>query len=327
MDWFKIEGNYKIYTPYKEYKSLTTRKIAIFDSVGTLITSRNGSILGYDKDPSNFILLGNDTINENFKDLIKKGYLIIILCKNDLLERCDQLRSSLRTPAIFVQTPDTKLKTLTMAIEVVLTLLNIKMDRRNSFYSGDAVSKKDAYPPYRYSSLDFMIAKELGIKFKRPIDIFGNMELKERDYQELVLAVGNTGSGKSTSAQTLINRNSNYVACDTDAMPRFDRALTLECTRDNLISGKSVIVIATNANIKDRNDYISIAREMNIPVRIAWFIRDGRPFNFYRGKPESEEIPSTFQHKRPVPVYVYDRYTKMFQEPTLSETNELEIIY
>lgn len=324
MDWLEI-SNISIYTPYKEYKNLTTRKVAIFDSVGTLITSRDGSILAYDKDPSNFILLGEESINEELEELNQKGYLIIILCKNDLLERCDMLQSSLGTPAVFARTPDTKLKTLTTAIEVVLTLLNVKMDKRASFYSGDAVSKKDPYPPYRYSSLDFMVAKELGIRFRRPIDIFGNGVLEGRDYQELILTVGNTGSGKSTSAQMLININSKYVACDTDAMPRFDRTLTLECTRANLLKGKSVIVLATNATVKDRNDYISIAKELGIPVRIAWFIRDGRPFNFYRAG--NKELPSTFYHSKPVPVYVYDRYTKMFQEPNLKEADELEIIY
>jgi hypothetical protein len=325
MDWLNIQG-YDIYTPYKEYKNLTTRKVAIFDSIGTLITSRNGSILAYDKKPDNFILLGEEAINEELENLHKNGYLIIIHCKNDVLERCENLRNTLTTPAVFVRTDDTKLTSLVMGVEIVLTLLNIKMDRRNSFYCGDAVSKKDSYPPYRYSSIDFLISKELGIRFKRPIDVFGNSILKPKAYQELVLAVGNTGSGKSTQAQILINKNSSYVACDTDAMPRFDRALTLECTRNNLAKGKSVIVLATNATVKDRSDYISIAKEMNIPVRIAWFIRDGRPFNFARSE-GSRELPSTFYHTRPVPVYVYERYTKMFEEPTLQEADELEIMY
>jgi len=325
MGWLNIQG-YDIYTPYKEYKVLTSHKVAIFDSVGTLITSRNGSILAYDKKPDNFILLGEEAINEELEKLHKNDYLIMVLCKNDLLERCDRLRKSLVVPAVFIRTPDTKLTNLVMGVEVALTLINVKIDKRGSFYSGDAVSKKDSYPPYRYSGLDFMISKELGIRFKRPIDIFGNAKLESRPYQELILTVGNTGSGKSTTAQMLINKDESYVACDTDAMPRFDRTLTLECARNQLSKGKSVIVLATNATVKERNDYISIAKELNIPVRIAWFIRDGRPFNFARVE-GSRELPSTFYHTKPVPLYVFDRYTKMFEEPTLKEAEELNIIY
>jgi hypothetical protein len=174
--------------------------------------------------------------------------------------------------------------------------------------------------------MDSVIAQRLNLKFIRPIDLFGQYIIDPSSVkQEMLLMMGMPGSGKSTQAGMLIKKDSRYVACDTDAMPGYSRDLTIKCVKENLSKGKSVIVLALNSNKDKRNDFIKIAKEIGVYIRVAWFIRDGRPFNKYRSG--ISEFPSTHYHRKPVPKVVYDKYAKEFEEPTLKESNEILIVY
>jgi bifunctional polynucleotide phosphatase/kinase len=104
----------------------------------------------------------------------------------------------------------------------------------------------------------------------------------------------------------------------------------IECARKNLSEGRSVVIDATNPYKEKRSDYIAIAKELKILVRILWFIRDGRPFNELRGTYDSNlggyRTDATYYHKKPVPDVAYNVYSKNFEEPTEDE-GEVEIIY
>ena len=137
--------------------------------------------------------------------------------------------------------------------------------------------------------------------------------------------MGTPGVGKSTQAAKILNESDRYVACDTDAMPNFDRKLTIECVDFNLKNNKSVIVLALNQTKAKRNDFIRLARKYGVYVRIAWFIRDGRPFNRQRHKNRS--LPSTYYHKKPIKESIYVSYEKQFEVPTINECDELVIVH
>ena len=79
-----------------------------------------------------------------------------------------------------------------------------------------------------------------------------------------------------------------------------------------------------NYQREKRKVFIDIAKNMNIPVRILWFIRDGRPFNNLRGK--MKETNTMYYHNKPVPEVAYNTYSKYFEEP-ISEEGNIEIVY
>jgi hypothetical protein len=353
MVWHRIDS-YNVYIDgsYKELRVKKDANVAIFDLVGTLIVSKNGSLLQYDTNPKNYQLLGEETIKKTLEKLNEK-YIIIIMCKNDYYKRCvnvqKEMEKLLGFSPIFIQSNKGGIGYVLKGFDIVKSILNIEFNTENSFICGDEIGKNDIYPAYRLGDIDTRLSKILNLQLFRPIDILGVKTLEPKPYQELILTMGNPGSGKSTSAQILINDSFNSVdgresrlfnsviACDTDEMPNYERRLTMECARSNLLKGHSVIVLANNASRQERADYISIAKELNVPVRVAWFIRDGRPFNFYRGKDlpsnydktrvSPDSLPSTHYHTKPVPLRVYDVYTQKFEEPTLKEVNEINLIY
>jgi len=293
---------------------------AIFNLEGTLITSKNGGHYNLNDLSSNFILLGESSIIETLEELHREKFLIIIYSKNNIIWSVEKyFKKKLLVPIHFVQVKD---------IVSYVHSLKIPFDYNVSVYSGPNVGPNDPYPPYRSSNIDRVIAQRLNFKFIRPIDLFGQYTLQPSLTQEMLLMMGMPGSGKSTQASMLIQKDSRYIACDTDAMPNYNRDLTLKCSEENLLKGKSVIVLALNQNSAKRNDFIKIAHSLGVPVRIAWFIRDGRPFNKYRGTTkEVKTLLSTHYHKKPVPNSVYEKYIREFEEPMLTEADELVIVY
>jgi len=300
---------------------------AIFNLDGTLITTKNGGHYKLNGLSPNFILLGEESIFETLLELHRENYLIIILSRNIPLKVSitieEYFRKHLDIPLYFIQVNNS-----INSIVSTIHSLGMQFDYNVSIYCGNNVGSKDPYPPYRESNMDRVIAQQLNFKFIRPIDLFGSYDIKPIAKQEMLLMMGMPGSGKSTQAGFLLKKDARYVACDTDAMPGYDRELTLKCVKENLIKGKSVIVLALNTNVNKRNNFIKIARSLGVYVRIAWFIRDGRPFNKYRGKfKKNLFLPSTHYHKAPVPKSVYEKYVKEFEEPSLEEGDEIIVVY
>ena len=358
MSWYDID-ECLIYNS-KDFKIKdTNNKFAIFDLDGTLIVPKNAEV--YDKahrKPNNYMWLGLESIINNFEELKRDDYVIVIITNQPKLDENieanikkiqSQLRNKLKwSPYFIINVKDKVQKPSTLGFEALLTLNSIEfnsssinsielntssINTKDSFYCGDMVGEDDPYPAYRLGDSDTQFAKNLNVNFVRPIDLFGHYEIKKSKFQELIICVGNAGSGKSTAAQRLINSSKDdnkdtqeYIACDTDLMPNWNRKLTIECAKENLEKGKSVIVLATNPQRKNRKEFIDIAKEFDIPYRILWFIRDGRPFNEYRGSKQEAKLDSTYVHSKPVPTKVYARYTALFEEPTRRE-GPLEIVY
>jgi len=163
---------------------------------------------------------------------------------------------------------------------------------------GDAVGPSDPFPPYQWSDVDSGFAKAIGASFGRPSDLFGHSKpVEPRATQELVLLMGNPGSGKSTTAAALAAKG--YVHVEQDLLKT--KEASLKAVQAALKTGKSVIVDATHSSETNRQPYQSLG----VPIRILWHIRDGRPFNKERAKP--------------VPPVAYAIYTKYFVEPTGAE--------
>jgi DNA 3'-phosphatase len=168
------------------------------------------------------------------------------------------------------------------------------------FMCGDAVGPTADRPEYRWSDADAGFAATIRATFRTAEEIIGHAHLLPAGGQELVILTGNMGSGKSTSAQSLVAQG--YVHLEQDVL-KTPRAV-LSATRGMLAEGKSVVVDATHATADSRTPYILLGRELGVAVRIAWHIRDGRPYNALR----------TEKH---VPEVAYAVYSKRFEDPRL----------
>jgi len=163
---------------------------------------------------------------------------------------------------------------------------------------GDAVGVTDAYLPYQWSDVDSGFAKAIGATFVRPSDLFGHSKpVVPSATQELILLMGNPGSGKSTTAAALAAKG--YVHIEQDLLKTKEKSLKVAMAA--LKTGASVVIDATHGSETNRAPYQSL----EVPMRILWHIRDGRPFNKGRAKP--------------VPPVAYAIYTKYFVEPKGAE--------
>ena len=177
---------------------------------------------------------------------------------------------------------------------------------RKGMICGDAISKEDPYPPYRWSSVDFdfftNVSKNYKFEFERPEDIFGHNkdEVIEEVNEDLIILVGNQGSGKFTFAKELAEKRG-YVHLEKDVLKT---RITKQC-KDNLKAGNKVIIDATNPSIKARKEWLDIANSFSASVGIVWSIIPGQPFNELR--------------ENKVPPIAYNIYSKNFEEPTENE--------
>ncbi len=347
---------------YQSTKDIKGPKFAFFDMDKTLITPKNGKNpygLHLDTDPSNYTYLCDKTDLINlFQSLKRQKYVVAIMTNqrrynDNLKNKIEAFRQDITdelgwSPFFFIGIKDKYLKPSTGSFKLLCKLLgfiytDLDVDKLrkienglpNFFMVGDASGKDDPFPPYRYASTDRDFAKNLSLllsktytlcQYIRPIDIFGSKPVIPKDYQELVITVGNPGSGKSVASYTL--EKYGYKVCISDVIR--DRPKLAQCVYDNVAAGYSVVVDAMNPYKEKREDYLKIARQFKIPVRILWFVRDGRPFNQLRGTYDSNlggfKTSSVYYHKEAVPDVAYNTYSKQFEEPTEDE-GEVEIMF
>lgn len=136
----------------------------------------------------------------------------------------------------------------------------------------------------------------------------------------LAVMVGISGSGKSTYAHGL-KTSLNAQLVETDAIrleltgnaedqSQNGRVFGIAKRRvaDYLSQGKNTIIDATSLSIKDRKDWVEIAKTNNAEVR-AYFI----------DSPIDVAKAQNAKRSRKVPEWVIDRQASKLQAPTKSE--------
>jgi len=322
---------------------------------------RNPYSLHKDLNDMNYIYLSNEaTMFKKFDEMKKKGYVIAFITNqsryNDGTDayhkKFDNIRLDFKnklgwSPYMFICISEEYLKPSTKSFLLFCSLLMkdkkiivnnllkktsiLGKEYYNCFYCGDASGKTDPFIPYRYSTVDRNFASgvsqlfwdEMNIrnvcKYVRPFYFFETHTPSVANEQELIINVGNPGSGKSSTAYRF--RKKGYKVCVAELIKK--EGALIECVKSNLEKGNSVVLDGMNYTKERRKAFIDIAKDMNIPVRILWFIRDGRPFNEIRGK--VKEINTMYYHNKPVPEVAYNTYSKYFDEPTAMEC-KIEIV-
>ncbi len=175
---------------------------------------------------------------------------------------------------------------------------------------GDAVGTEDPNPAYRWADSDYRFAQAIGATFIRPCDLPLPILVtpSPSTRRELVICVGNPGSGKSTTARRFAAAGYTHVEQDVTKTA----AATMKAVKAAMYATQSVIVDATHSSVKNRAAYAALAKELAYHVRILWHVKDGRPWNALRQKP--------------VPEIAYAVYSKYFEEPTDAE-GSIETVY
>ncbi len=163
---------------------------------------------------------------------------------------------------------------------------------------------------------DSLFALRAGLNFLLPSELPPQQEpdFPQVGHQEMIIMVGQQGSGKTTWA-TRLSEDLGYSLVASEPTPGDntfvikDKKRRLRMIDQLLTEGKSIIVDATHPTRASRAELIQIAQQHNVPVRIFWVARPGRPYNELREKPVSEIALRT--------------YTKNFERPSPEEGAEV----
>jgi len=297
----------------------TAKNLFLIDVDGTLITSKSGRRWAADAD--DWIFLGN--VPATLQKLKTEGWIVALISNQSdwktspapaakmasILAALESINGW--TPWCLVATStrkekDTKYRKPARGLYDVLLaqLCSTCTDCSCApiakiHMCGDAIGPADPFPPYRWADSDAAFAAAIGAIFVRPTDLFPSPpSIAPTTEQELVLLVGNPGSGKSSTGRSLATAG--YIHLEQDVVGT--KAAVKKAALAALKTGKSVVVDATHGSQVNRDPYIALATDKKIPLRIVWHIRDGRPFNALREKP--------------VPEVAYAVYSKHFVEPT-----------
>lgn len=186
--------------------------------------------------------------------------------------------------------------------------LNPDVDPKISCFCGDAagrtytdISTERTYF-IDYSDDDIQYARNIGLKFYTPEDLFTPPRLDFPGKQEIVLMMGMPGSGKSWVSRRMFVGNG-YKIVNQDFLHSYDRCLST--TKYYLSQGFSVVVDNTNPMSSTRMGYVGIARYFNIDIRLIYVAQDGQHINQ--------------QRPNPVPPAAYGMYFNRLEYPRIEE--------
>jgi bifunctional polynucleotide phosphatase/kinase len=199
---------------------------------------------------------------------------------------------------------------------------NIKINKRKSFFCGDALGREGDF-----SDSDYNFGHNNGLKVYTPENFFVENKLKVYKYenikyekflkeiisnknkksflkliekinniksQKLIVMNGSVASGKSTFS-SYISSKYDYVRCESDIL----KNKLYENVKKELINNNNVIVDGTNSMIKMREKYIKMAKDVNknivtILIYIPYnedLIRHMYHYRIEKSKNENKVIP------------------------------------
>lgn len=296
----------------------------IFDFDGCLIKTKSGSRFYKNVDdwePMPFVInklreMKNIVIISNQLG-ISKGKVTLI----DFKKRATDFQKLVNTPMVFyIATQDDIFRKPRTGI---LESLDISKD---SIYVGDAAGR-----PGDHSCVDYQFALNYGIQFysekaffqgiddshmynfgfdPRTIEIAELVDYSVK-HQEMIIFTGPPASGKSTLASKL-----GYTIISRDLIGTISKCL--KATKALLGVCHSVVIDNTNPTNEDRQKFIDIANEMNVPYRII-FIDIPKEIAIHLNK-----YRSTYAEKK-IPTIAIHSYYKRLEIPQNAITHNFTL--
>jgi bifunctional polynucleotide phosphatase/kinase len=286
---FPKEGSFMILAELENKPIVSRSLIAAFDLDHTLIKPKSGN--KFPKNYDDWILLSG--VKEKLNKLYEDNYKLVVFTNqgstsfdlNEFTRKIYSISAALDLPLqVFGSTESGYCRKPAVGMWVLLTENNdsIEIDITNSFYVGDAAGRKGDF-----ADTDLKFALNIGLKFycdikmedrvfERPIhpldqacdqacDQVCDPVIKPSDSQEMIIFVGPPAAGKSTTSKKFPN----YVIACQDTLKT--KAKVISTAKTALKAGSSVIIDRKNEYIEDRTEFINIAKEYKVPVRIIWF--------------------------------------------------------
>ena len=213
-----------------------------------------------------------------------------------------------------------------------------------SFFVGDAAGRQASWKPGRsadWSSVDHKFAVNVGLKFYTPEEFFLNEEpvkcydlgrnpksitvklsveqvtspiveehFSGNDSAIMVMAVGSPASGKSTFYRRHFEKR-NFVHVNRDTLKTIPKCLSL--VRSSLLNNQSVYIDNTHPTRESREAFISVAKELNIPIKCLQFTADEwlcKHLDVFR---------SITRKIEPLPAVAFNTFRAKYQPPTEGE--------
>ena len=324
-----------IYLNFYPKDHIYSNKIAGFDMDGTLIKPKSRFKFPVDKDDWKFLNESIITKLSSIKDTIiifsnQKGISKGHTKESDIIDKVKQIHSKLNIPFIFLASKedDINRKPRIGMYEFIDSELNIKFDKKNSYYVGDMAGReKDK------DDTDRKFALNLKFKFYTPEEYFLNKpteEYKLNGYQlnskntksnicsindnEIVLISGYPGSGKTYLANQMSKvNNSKFFSHDKDG-PKF-----MKLVEESLKNKFPTIVEGLFASNESRNKILVLAKKYNYNTRLIQMetpLELAYHLNVYR---------SLYEDKKRIPMVVYHTYNKNYESPIVNDWNSIEL--
>ncbi|CAF1018770.1 unnamed protein product [Adineta ricciae] len=328
-------------------------KIAAFDMDSTLINVKSGAKFARNHEDW---VWWHETVPKKLAELHSNGYRLIIFTNqagieklhtklDDIKRKCEKLIEEVNAPIyVFIATGENHFRkpaTAMFDFFVENCNQNVEIDKKNSFYCGDAAGRVNNWAPGKkkdFSCADRKFANNIGLSFKTPEECFldeapttkfewGSINPREfitklgkgnatqtyhKNSQELVILQGPPASGKSTFARRYFQPH-NYAIVNRDTLQT--AAKCLKAAKEALDSGKSVVIDNTNPGADTRADYIVLAKERKIPCRC--FVLN-TPIELC-GHLNYVRVQQTVGEVRRIPDVGYNMYKKNYQAPNTSE--------
>ncbi len=339
---------------YVEAKNTINTKVAFFDLDYTLIKPKSGRKFPKDKDDYTFMF---NNVIEILNKYIENNYHIFIisnqsgLLKEKNAEKLEAMKYKLNHIFESIENKDAFTiflacgenyyrKPHSGAFYFYESLYNVKINKKNSFFCGDALGRKDDF-----SASDYYFALNNGLKCYSPESIFENNDSKKIEYhmnikrtfldeaiskknqknfenliaemnniegQKLIIMNGSPASGKSTFTNYMCT-HFDYICCESDVL----KTKLEKSVENELKNGNNVIVDATNSTKIHRKKYIDLAKKINQNIQIICIYI---PYN--------EELIHHLQHYRieksrglvnALPEIALRVYKSKYEKPVNSE--------
>ena len=345
--WEKIET--VIIKKYNNFKPGS--KIISFDLDDTLITEKGKKFQYNENFPKDYKTMYDEKkMNETLEEYSKKNYIFIVFSNQSIIslgkinenlfkERIDNIfKNNFKYPFLFLASTskDYYRKPSIGMFEIFEKELNnnIKIDKENSYYIGDAAGREKTKNKKKdFSDSDYKFALNCNLNFLTPEEFFLNEKqtipkIKE-DYhiydnnnndhikindknKEMIILIGAPGSGKSTFCENYLK---NYIRINQDNLKNKKKCFekTIEAIKDN----NNIVIDNTNPQKNIREEYIKIAKDNNYKVR-AFIMKVNKDLAFHLNNLRiiNNERKHFSEAVNQIPIHTF---FKNYEEPKLNE--------